>query len=72
MDSETVVKIVRIGGVIGVFAGLLLIVTYGTLPYVGGIYTVIGVLLIIWSLVFLWRVNKVAKKANYLKRRQSR
>ena len=57
------------GGVLMILTGLLMAVLLGSLYYVGPIYVVLGILLIIFGLIWLRNARRTAKRIAY---RQSR
>jgi len=62
MDQITALKLLLIPGISLILIGTLLIAGYGTLEYVGTIYTIVGIVAIIFGALWVWKVDKVAKR----------
>ena len=61
-SAASVLRAMFVGGLLLMLAGILLIAVYGTLEFIGPVYDVMGVLLLIVGGVWTWKVNNLMKR----------
>jgi len=62
MNQTTAIRMLKLAGVALIVAGLLLIVNFGNMDYIGPIFIVVGTITIIFGLLWIWKVDKAARR----------
>lgn len=70
MRGDSALKLMRIGGLLMVLVGLILMALLGSMPYVGGFYIVIGLIIIVGGFFIAWRAGKAIRRYRVLARRR--
>jgi len=71
VDQITALKLIMMGGVALLIAGILIIAVFGTLEFVGPIYIFVGAVAMLFGALWVWKVDKVIKRRMAVARSRS-